>query len=175
MQKAHVCTANAKYIKLLMWYVIMSKFSDSSNKCPCHANVGTTGSISLRVVPNPTLNRNAKSTIHTDVQNLYAPHLHVIETKDHLGSHHAHPTNMNARQAHDLNDVLDNHNLSLRASFTPNDYTLPSVCAEVKPEALQSLFRDGAVAIDAPMNRGQFRMHSLSAGQITGMEFIPNV
>tara|TARA_B100000963_G_scaffold360203_1_gene390219 strand:+ start:20763 stop:21011 length:249 start_codon:yes stop_codon:yes gene_type:complete len=82
---------------------------------------------------------------------------------------------MNARQAHDLNDVLDNHNLSLRASFTPNDYTLPSVCAEVKPEALQSLFRDGAVAIDAPMNRGQFRMHSLSAGQITGMEFIPNV
>ncbi len=154
----------------------MSKFTKSRNSCQCQSAGGgcSTGSMSLRVVPHPEQANNAQLNAHTDIQNEYAPHLHTLNTNEHMGSHHAHPVNMNARAAHNLGDVLESKGLSLRASFTPDDFTQPSVCAEIKKQALQSLFRDGVVAVDAPMDRGQFRMHSTSAGQITGMEFIPS-
>lgn len=130
--------------------------------------------MALRVVPHPDAALSDGVAKHTIVQNKFMPHLHSISTQEHMGSQHAHPTDMKAQSSHRLHEILDSHSLSLRASFTPDNYTKQSVCTEISQDAIQALLRDGVVAVDAPMNRGQFRLHSTQAGQITGMEFIPS-
>ena len=91
-----------------------------------------------------------------------------------MGSEHAHPVDMKAQSSHLLHNALEDHNLTLRLAYTPHNYTNASVCTQVNRESLQALFRDGVVAIDAPLQKGEFRLHSMQPGQITGAEFIPS-
>ena len=116
----------------------------------------------------------AAAAAHTYIRDKYVPHLAEVTTSHHIGAEHAHPFNMNATSALTLADELENRNMTLRVSYTPHDYHKTAVCTEVNREALSALMRDGAVAIDAPLNRGEFRLHSARSGQITGMEFIPS-
>ena len=128
--------------------------------------------MSLTTIEKPGATARVSEDTHAHFQSNYMPHLTDVVTANHVGSEHAHPYDMNAASASDLAEKLQDHNLTLRVSYTPHDYHKTAVCSEVTKDALDALMRDGAVAIDAPLNRGEFRLHSARPGQITGMEFI---
>ena len=151
----------------------MSKFSKSkASACQCSNSSISGGSINLTVQPTPGSHSRASLSKAGILQKSHLPHLESVQTTHHMGSEHAHPVDMKALSSHALHNALNNHNLTLRLAYTPHDYTKPSVCTEVSETTLQALFRDGAVAIDAPLQKGEFRLHSTRPGQITGAEFI---
>ena len=130
--------------------------------------------MSLTTIEKPGLSASVAEDTHTRFQNKYMPHLADVTTSHYSGSEHAHPYDMKADSAFNLAEELGNHNLTLRVAYTPHDFHKTSVCSEVSKDALDALMRDGAVAINAPLDRGEFRLHSARPGQITGMEFIPS-
>ena len=71
----------------------------------------------------------------------------------------------------ELPHLMQQSGLTLRVEHT--DHSDHVVCAEVTPSALADILRDGVATVDAPMERGSFRLHSAAPGQVTGVEFIP--
>ena len=146
----------------------------AKHTCQCKDSGLSGGTMSLTTIEKPGAAEHVSDDTHTHFQSRYMPHLAEVETSHHVGAEHAHPYDMKATSALNLAEKLHDHNLTLRVSYTPHDYHKTAVCSEVGKDALDALLRDGAVAIDAPLNRGEFRLHSARTGQITGMEFIPS-
>ena len=146
-----------------------------TNGCVCHSHGGETGSMSLQVHPKaPSIGEVSSEALSLSkrVENEYMGTLQGMHTNEYLRSHHAHPVKLRNGTHTQLPQLATDGNLSFKIMHSAGDDT--TVCAEVTPQALADVLRDGTVAVEAPMNNGLFRLHSHTPGVITGMEYLPD-
>ena len=151
----------------------MSVVKSSSHNCACQHNENESGVMGLHVVHSPSLSAHPNlaevKELANQMQQEYMSHMCDVTTNSYLGSHHAH---LHSGPDHsELPQLMQSAGLTMRVQHTdPSDNV---VCAEVTPSALADILRDGVATVEAPMNRGSFRLHSGKAGQVTGIEFMP--
>ena len=152
----------------------MSVVTPGNGTCACQHEGQHSGAMSLKVVPSPSVSNHPEiervKELAQEVENAYFDHALGVSTHSYLKSHHAH---LSHGPEHDeLPHLMQQSGLTLRVQHT--DHTDHVVCAEVTPSALADILRDGVATVDAPMNRGSFRLHSALSGHVTGVEFIPS-
>ena len=151
----------------------MSLVAAKNGTCACQNEGVHSGAMSLRVVPSPSVADHPElervKGLAKEVEGAYFEHANDISTHSYLKSHHAHLTH--GPDHAELPHLMQQSGLTLRVEHT--DHSDHVVCAEVTPSALADILRDGVATVDAPMERGSFRLHSAAPGQVTGVEFIP--
>lgn len=152
----------------------MSYLKSKNHNCACQHSGEESGTMALKVVHSPSLsshpNLSDVKKLADEVHAEYMSHLNDVTTSSYLNSHHAHLHNGPAHS--ELPEMMQSSGLTMRVEHT--DLSDNVVCTEVTPAALADILRDGVATVDAPMNRGSFRLHSASPGKITGIEFMPS-
>ena len=156
-----------------MLFAKMSYIKTSDHGCACHASDNNSGRMTLRMVASPgTADHPQLADIHkraNEVQSDYLPHTSEVTTNGYMGSHHAHFEHGPSHAM--LPDMMTQSNLTMRVEH--RDAGDNVVCAQVPASTLTAVLRDGVATVEAPMNRGSFRLHSGKAGHVTGVEFMP--
>ena len=151
----------------------MSFIKSNNHNCACRHSGEDSGTMALKVVHAPSLSAHPQLSevkeLADQMQEEYLSHLNDVTTSSYLNSHHAHLHNGPAHN--ELPEMMQSSGLTMRVEHT--DMSDNVVCAEVTPTALSDILRDGVATVDAPMNRGSFRLHSAAPGKITGIEFMP--
>ena len=154
--------------------MFMSVIKSSKHNCGCMHTEGDQGLMHLKVLPSPNLhsheNLSDVKALAAEVQDHFIGHLQNLPTNSYMHSNHAHFHT--AELQHELPGIMKQSGLTMRVEHESSADHI--VCAEVTHDALTDVLRDGAVTVEAPMNKGAFRLHSTEAGHLTGMEFIPH-
>ena len=152
----------------------MSVIKSSKHDCGCMHTEGDQGFMHLKVLPAPNLHSHENlaevQALAAEVQDHFCGHLQNLPTNSFMKSNHAHFTT--GKVQHELPDIMRQSGLTMRVEHASLDDNI--VCAEVTHDALMDVLRDGAVTVEAPMNKGVFRLHSAESGHLTGIEFIPH-
>lgn len=148
----------------------MSYIKTSHSGCACHAHDVDSGAMTLRMVAAPGAADDAQvHQLAGQVSSEFLGHVSDVTTNGYMGSHHAHFTPGPSHAM--LPDIMTQSGLTMRVEHTDNRDNV--VCAQVPASTLTAVLRDGVATVDAPMNRGSFRLHSGKSGHVTGVEFMP--
>lgn len=164
----------------------MSFLRKSSNAKLCKScNVKPdTGAISLQIVPVPTqvhenqskMALNMQNKLAGDMQDKYFSDMDLQSCNTHMKTCDAKQCNetmyANKVSLHNVPQLLDDGNLTIRVNHMDHGIDSQATCAEVTAESLSKMLSDGATEIQA--STGTFELKSSDNHTITSIKYYPN-